>query len=142
MPCLTHIARVLGNFTATHKCGSVVTETGFLLARDPDTVRAPDVAFISRERLARPRPKGYFEGAPDVAIEVISPNDTDLEVQGRIEEWLAVGSKSVWIVDPGRQRVTVYTALDRPHVFERDQDLADPQLSGLDVAVSEFFAVE
>ncbi|BDG60472.1 Uma2 family endonuclease [Caldinitratiruptor microaerophilus] len=139
---VANIARILGNFVVTRKSGSVVTEAGFLLGRDPDTVRAPDVAFVSRERLAKPRPKGYFDGAPDVAVEVISPNDTYLDVHGRIEEWLGAGSKSVWIVEPGRQRVTVYTALDRPRVFERDQTVADPQLPGLDVAAADFFAVE
>ena len=71
-----------------------------LLAKNPDTVRAPDVALVAREHLPNPRPKGYYTLPPDVAIEVLLPNDTFHEVQERIEAWLSAGAKSVWLVDP------------------------------------------
>lgn len=61
-------------------------ETGFILRRNPDTVRAPDVAFVRAERLAGGLPVGFFPGAPDLAVEVRSPGDDDEEVQAKVEE--------------------------------------------------------
>ncbi len=102
------IARVLGMFVVERRLGNVRVESGFQLSREPDTVRAPDVAFIAQDRLIRPRPKGYYPGAPDVAIEILSPGGTFREVQERTEAWLSAGAKSVWLVDPDRCRVMVY----------------------------------
>ena len=66
------IARILGMFIVEHGLGSVRVESGFQLSRQRDTVRAPDVAVVARDRLARLRPKGHYPGAPDVAIEILS----------------------------------------------------------------------
>ncbi len=85
-------------------------ETGFVLARDPDTVRAPDVAFISVKRLPEPEPSGYAELAPDLVIEVLSPEDRPGEVLAKIGDWLAAGSRLVWVVDPKRRETLVYRA--------------------------------
>lgn len=84
-------------------------ETGFIIARDPDTVRAPDVAFVSKDRCpADGVPKEFWPGAPDLAAEVISPTDTAREVREKAEMWIAVGAKLVWVVDPASRSVTVY----------------------------------
>jgi Uma2 family endonuclease len=83
-------------------------ETGFLLARDPDTVRAPDVAFVTTERLPEPEPTGFAELAPDLAVEVLSPDDRPGEVLAKVGDWLAAGTRLVWIVDPVRRQVRVY----------------------------------
>ena len=83
--------------------------TGFKLARDPDTVRAPDAAFISQKRLDEASPvQGYWPGAPDLAVEVISPNDLYTEVSDKVAEWLEAGSKMVVVVNPRRQQVVVH----------------------------------
>jgi len=91
---------------------AVKPETGFLLARNPDTVRAPDVAFVARERLATaPKGRGYFPGPPDLAVEVISPGDTYAEVEAKVEEWLAAGSRMVVVVNPRNETLKVYGSL-------------------------------
>lgn len=86
----------------------LAAETGFTLFRNPDTVRAPDVAFIRRERIPDPPPRGFAEIAPDLAIEVLSPGDTAGEVRAKVLDWLAAGCRLVWIVDPVRRIARVH----------------------------------
>jgi len=85
-------------------------ETGFTLARNPDTVRAPDVAFISAARLPDPPPRGFAELAPDLAVEVLSPDDRPGEVLAKVADWLNAGTRLVWVVDPIRFSARVYRA--------------------------------
>ena len=85
-------------------------ETGFTLSRGPDTVRAPDVAFIRSERLPSPPPRGFAELAPDLAVEVLSPGDRPGEVLEKVGDWLNAGTILVWVVDPGRRIARVYRA--------------------------------
>ena len=94
-----------------HGLGRVfAAETGFTLARNPDTVRAPDVAFISAARLPDPPPRGFAELAPDLAVEVLSPDDRPGEVLAKVGDWLNAGARLVWVVDPARVIVRVYRA--------------------------------
>jgi Uma2 family endonuclease len=87
-------------------------ETGFRLASDPDTVRAPDIAFVSKARVEQVGEfEGFWPGAPDLAIELISPGDLYTSVDDKIEEYLSAGTRAVWVVDPRRQTVTVYRSL-------------------------------
>jgi Uma2 family endonuclease len=83
-------------------------ETGFKLARDPDTVRAPDIAFVARERLPAVEPEGYAELAPDLAVEVLSPSDRPGELLAKVADWLNAGTRLVWVVDPSRRQVRIY----------------------------------
>jgi Uma2 family endonuclease len=85
-------------------------ETGFTLARNPDTVRAPDVAFVSTARLPDPPPRGFAELAPDLAVEVLSPDDRPGEVLAKVGDWLNAGARAVWVVDPLRIIARVYRA--------------------------------
>jgi len=99
----THVqARGLGRVFAA--------ETGFTLAWKPDTVRAPDVAFISTARLPDPPPRGFAELAPDLAVEVLSPDDRPGEVLAKVADWLNAGARLVWVVDPVRVLARVYRA--------------------------------
>ena len=100
----------LGLYVRTHQLGKVVAgDVGFRLTVDPDTVRAPDVAFVTRERVeAAGRVPGYWPGAPDLVVEVISPNDLYTEVDEKIAEWLEHGTRLVFIVNPRRQTVAVH----------------------------------
>ena len=103
------IARHLANHVRANRLGEVyAAETGFTLFRDPDTVRAPDVAFVSTERLLDPEPTGYFVIAPDLAVEVLSPGDRPGEVLAKIADWLNAGTRLVWVVDPERRLARVY----------------------------------
>jgi len=110
------IAAMLHAYVAAQKLGVVTAaETGFLLARSPDTVRAADVAFVAERRVPRGRTIGFFEGAPDLAVEVLSPSDVrDHAARSRaiakIADWLAAGCLEVWSVDPGSRTVTVHTS--------------------------------
>jgi Uma2 family endonuclease len=84
-------------------------ETGFRLASNPDTVRAPDVSFIAKKHLPQQEPKdGFWPGAPDLVAEVLSPGDRTGEVDEKIDAWLSAGSSVVWIVNPKLKTVTVY----------------------------------
>ncbi|CAN5145933.1 MAG: Uma2 family endonuclease [Euzebyales bacterium] len=81
-------------------------ETGFLLARDPDTVRAPDAAYVRRERLPEPRDRsGFLPLAPDLAVEVVSPSDRATAVAEKATAWLDAGVQLVWVVYPDRRMV-------------------------------------
>ncbi len=93
-----------------NKLGKVyAAETGFKLASDPDTVRAPDAAFISRKRLDEVGPvQGYWPGAPDLAAEVISPSDLYTEVSEKVAEWLGAGAKMVVVVNPRTRQLLVH----------------------------------
>jgi Uma2 family endonuclease len=86
----------------------LAAETGFKLSADPDTVRAADVAFVSRERLPDPAPSGYLALAPDLVIEVLSPGDRPGETLAKVGDWLNAGSRLVWVVDPNRRVARVY----------------------------------
>lgn len=106
----------------------VGAETGFLLARDPDTVRAPDAAYISDERLeAVGRTERYWPGPPDLAAEVISPEDSFGEVEAKAFQWLDAGCKAVLVLDPSRRAATVYRSREDVRAFEGSAtvDLSD-----------------
>lgn len=101
-----NVALQLANHVRTHDLGVVyAAETGFTLAHNPDTVRAPDVAFVRRERLPTPEPVGYPDLAPDLVVEVLSPRDRPGEVMARIADWLSAGARLIWVVDPDRRVV-------------------------------------
>jgi len=106
------IATLLANHVETQGLGQVfAAETGFILGRDPDTVRAPDVAFVGRDRLAGGLPAGYFPGPPDLVVEVLSPDDRSAAVAAKTADWLAAGARLVWNVAPAA-RVLVSHAAD------------------------------
>lgn len=123
---IMNIATPLDLHVRSHKLGVVcAAETGFVLTSDPDTVRAADVAFIRQERVEqKAEPEGYWPGAPDVAIEVISPNDLYTEVDEKVTDWLETGTRMVVIVNPRKSTVTVYRSLLQIVVL-REQDVLD-----------------
>src|SRR5207249_2690867 len=88
--------------------GVYAAETGFKLASNPDTVRAPDIAFVTRDRLPPPATTGYPAPAPDLAVEVLSPGDRPGEVLAKVADWLTAGTRLVWTVDPERGVARVY----------------------------------
>jgi len=120
----------LGTFVEARQLGYVFNaDTGFLISRDPDTVRAPDTSFVSQSRVpATGLPKKFFPGAPDLAVEVISPSDTLEEVEEKVADWLTAGTRLVWVVNPRRKTVTVYRTEDAAQILR-----ATDQLDGGDV---------
>ena len=97
----------LGHYVGVNALGEVfLAETGFILRRDPDRVRAPDFAFIRADRIpAEGIPRGYIPVAPDLLVEVVSPGDTAAEVQEKVEDWLRFGCRAVWVLYPGPRLV-------------------------------------
>ena len=124
------IGSVLQAWAERHEAGVVcAAETGFVLFRDPDTVRAPDAAFVSEERLAQVADREpFFEGAPDLAVEVVSPGDRAPEVAAKVRDYLGAGSRQVWIIRPRERTLTVH----RPGAAPRHLG-ADTTLEGGDV---------
>ena len=106
------IGRRLAAFVEARELGVVVAaETGFRLFTDPDTVRAPDVGFIRADRMPDPVPRrGYAPVAPDLAVEVLSPDDKPGDVLAKVADWLSAGSMLVWVIDPQRRLARVYRA--------------------------------
>ncbi len=108
----SEIAWLLKNFVKPRKLGWVVTESGTILERDPDTVRGPDVSFYSIFRQPQP-PEDYFEIPPDLAVEVLSPDDRRNKVRAKIAEYVTNGVRLVWLVDPEARTVMVYSGNTR-----------------------------
>jgi Uma2 family endonuclease len=105
------IAARMHPFVRENKLGRVLAaETGFKLFTNPDTVRAPDVAFVRHERIPDPLPRGFAPFAPDLAVEVLSPDDRPGEVLAKVADWLKAGTRLVWVVDPDRRLARVYRA--------------------------------
>ena len=121
-----NVGRLLGNHVVERRLGQVyAAETGFKLASDPDTVRATDAAFVRKERVDQlGRIKGYFPGAPDLAVEVVSPSDTYRDVIDEVYDWIDAGVRMVLVVDPGCRVVTAYRSRRAVEVLT-DEDVVD-----------------
>lgn len=133
---------LLGRFVREHRLGRLyAAETGFVVARDPDTVRAPDAAFVSAERLATtPRRGPYFEGAPDLAVEVLSPGNAPRAMAAKVRDYLSAGARAVWVVDPGPQTVTVHRPGRVPETLSRRDTLGGGSiLPGFELPVRQIF---
>jgi Uma2 family endonuclease len=130
-------------FVEAHHLGVVcAAETGFLVRRDPDTVRAPDAAFISREKMGEGRPpKKFWPFAPDLAVEVVSPSESAEQVQERVREWFAAGSRAVWLLYPGTASVHAYRSPSEVRILQRGDDLVgdDDLLPGFVCSVADLF---
>lgn len=134
------IGHRLVSFVESRRLGVITGEIGFVLARGPDTVRAPDVAFVRAERITGRIP-GYFEGAPDLAVEVLSPDDRPGYVRDKVLEWLESGAGAVWVVDPRARTVAVHEPKRKAVVLgEGDVLKGSGPLDGFELQVREIFA--
>jgi len=134
------IATALRNFVSEQQLGCVYgAEAGFVRTRDPDTVRAPDAAFVRAQRVVPPGP-GYFPGPPDLAVEVVSPSDSYSDVHDKAQSWFAHAAHTVWVVEPTARTVTVVRACDDIRVLtERDRLDGSDLLPGLTCQVASLF---
>jgi len=130
----------LGHYVLTHKLGAMyAAETGFKLASNPDTVLAPDIAFIRGS--VDDSSESYGEGAPDLVVEVQSPNDRKAKVEEKAARWLALGASMVWLIDPKRRTVEIHLSNDEPQILTEDDELTGGDLiPGFSVRVSEIFS--
>lgn len=141
---VARLLRLIGNHLGdpVEARGAAVTELGFTLASNPDTVRAPDVAFIRPERLPRRGMRGFFHGPPDMAIEVLSPEDRPVDVRHKVEEYLACGVPLVVVVDPSERTVTAHRRLESPIAWRGAGDVVDlgDAIDGFRCELREIFA--
>lgn len=140
------IARALGNFADERRLGETAVEAGFLLRRSPDTVLAPDVSFFaySDERPGGVPEEGFVPYPPTLAVEVVSPNDLDSEVMGKVDDYLAANIERVWVVRPKSRTVTVYRADKTARIVSVDGVLQSDDAAfgapGFQLLVAELFA--
>lgn len=101
---------ILSTYIRAHDLGICFgAETGFLIARDPDTVRAPDFAFVAKRNIPKEMPsEAFWPGPPDLAVEVLSPGDRTGDVSEKIGAWLTSGCAAVWIIDPQLETLAVH----------------------------------
>jgi Uma2 family endonuclease len=138
--------RVLANLThflnqeirARHSGELLVGDVGFILARNPDTVLGPDLAYVRTERLANAG-DSFLELAPDLAIEVISPSNTSTEIARKTTIYLAAGTIEVWVVRPKEREVTVHRGQGRVEVLHGADKLESPIFPKLSLPINEIF---
>ena len=132
------LSLLLGNYVEIKNLGVLTSGSGFKLESDPDTVLAPDISFIPRDRVGI-LPDGYYPGPPDLAIEIVSPSDSKPAVARKTSLWLELGAKSVWNVNPRKRTVEVVRADGVSHLLHDTDELVDDTVPGFRVKVSEIF---
>jgi Uma2 family endonuclease len=133
----------LGDHVERLGLGTVLVETGYVLRRMPDTVRGPDISFVSVARLPPDQiPETFIPGAPELAVEILSPSSRWSEVEEKIADYFAGGARLVWVVDPGERRVIVRYP-DRPPAVLIEYDTLDGEdvVPGFALPVAELFRI-
>lgn len=139
--CCSKVDRRIGNFVEANRLGTVcANDTGLLTEKDPDTVRGPDVAYWSYERLPEV-PNDAISLPPNLAVEVLSPSNRPGQIREKLREYFALGVNMVWIVDPEDRTVTVYRSADEGRLLHENATLSGEEiLPGFSCRVAELFA--
>lgn len=138
------VVELLRAHVRRHRLGVVIgNDSGFVLSRSPDTVRGPDVSFLSRERFERAGESiRAFPGAPDLAVEVLSPSNTPAGIHAKVADYLAAGTRLVWVVDTGTETVAVYRSLLSPRLLTGNDALEGEEvIPGFRASVAELFEI-
>jgi Uma2 family endonuclease len=132
---------LVGSYVRAHALGAVFGQgTGFKIASDPDTVRAPDLAFVDRARVAQIARRGYAALAPDLVAEILSREDRPGEVLTKAGEWLEAGVRLVWVIDPDRRVASVYRDDGSVMTVSSDAEVdGEAVLPGFSFRLSELF---
>ena len=134
------LGELLRRHVREHQLGKALAEVGFIIALDPDTVLAPDLAFVRKDRVPIGGNPKFFSGPPDLAVEVVSPNDTVNEVEDKVLDWIEGGTSMVWVVNPKHRRVTVHRSLTDVVVLDENDTLdGDPVVAGFRCQVRDIF---
>lgn len=139
------IAQFAGSHVRANRLGRTYgAETGFRLRRNPDSVRAPDFAFVARGRIPPDAdPNRYLDLAPDLAVEVVSPSDTAGGILTKVREYLAAGVRLVWVAYPEARSLEVYHPDGSARLLGPDDRLSgDDVLPGFDCPVSDLFPTD
>jgi Uma2 family endonuclease len=135
------VAAFLIQWNKQHTRGVVGVESGFIVDHGPDTVRGPDVSYVRPERMPEGgAPEGFWQIAPSLAIEVVSPSDTAEEIDIIVGEYRDAGTEAVWVIYPRTRRVIVHTLDGLARSFGPDATLESPELlPGFSCPVQELF---
>ena len=139
----SRLDRALGVFVEAHDLGEVYTaEPGFALESDPDTVRAPDVAFVRRERIPpEGEPEGFWAIAPDLVIEIVSPSESAHTVQAKVADYLRAGTRLLWVVYPDSRTVMEFRAPDQARMLTVEDHLEGGEVvPGFSLPLARLFA--
>ena len=137
-----NVTTPLHQYVREHDLGTVyAAETGFKIASAPDTVRAPDVAFVSRKRVEEiGEVEGFWPGAPDLAVEVVSPSDLYTEVEEKVLGWIEAGSRMVVVVEPRNKTISVRRDQGEVQILsEEDTLIGGDVVPGWELPVAEIF---
>ncbi|HTD59159.1 MAG TPA: Uma2 family endonuclease [Gemmatimonadaceae bacterium] len=134
------IGYLLLAFVTPRRLCAVVHRSGFVFERNPDTVCGPDLSFIDASRLPLPEGIAYLDGAPDLAVEILSPGNKKKDMAERIALFLRKGTRLMWVVDPKRRTVTVHRPESESFVLSIDDQLSGQDvLPGFECRVADFF---
>jgi Uma2 family endonuclease len=136
------LAAKLAAHVERHGLGTVLVESGYVLRRKPDTVRGPDVSYISAVRLPPDRmPIAFIPIAPDLAVEVLSPDNRPGDLDDRIADYLEAGTRMVWVVDPRNAQVAVHRRFGAPEALGLADSLTGGDvIPGFRLSVAELFS--
>jgi Uma2 family endonuclease len=139
-----NLAFELGIFVQGKALGWTLSgEVGIFIRRNPDRVRAADVAFLSRARAPEGPSKGFLELAPDLVAEIISPTDRWLDIRAKLEDYFSIGVRQVWIVEPDTRNVLVYRSpTEAEKLGERDTIRGEGVLKAFSLPVARLFTDE
>lgn len=132
----------LSQFVWDHGLGEVfAAETGYKLTSNPDTVLAPDISFITKKRIVETgEHKGFWPGAPDLVVEILSPDDRPSKIKAKTSRWFVGGARQVWIVDPKTCTVTIHRSPSDSITFSGSDELeADDILPGFRISLDRIF---
>jgi Uma2 family endonuclease len=132
---------VLERYLERHPIGEAfLSDTGFVLSENPATLRGPDVSFLGAKRVEDVDPNSDIPGAPDLAVEVVSPSDSAAELTRKVNQYLKAGSHTVWVVYPDERQVLVFERSGIVRIVSEEQALDAPALlPGFSVPVSSLF---
>ena len=117
------VNKAIESFLDKSNIGEAYAEAGYVLSRDPLTIREPDVSFLSYERINKTDPDDYVERAPELAIEVVSPSDSAEDLETKVEQYFRAGAQQVWVLYPKTKRVHVFCDADQAVVLDETQTL-------------------
>jgi Uma2 family endonuclease len=134
------LSRILANYIEEAGLGlTFAADTGFKLENDPDTVLAPDFAFVAADRLSTV-PDGYVNLAPDLVVEVVSPSQGHKEMRRKAEQWILYGVKFVWLVNPKKKTIDVFSEhMPTVSLTEADELSADEVIAGFRLQLKQLF---